>query len=230
MDIIANNLANLSTSGFKSERPVFEDYVMPLATADDESGAAAEIHYVHDTALFRDFVEGPQKTTGNPLDLSINGKGWFVLEGEEGELYTRNGHFRLDPEGRVVAASGDPLLTENGPIVLAPGETGLHVAEDGTVTTSLGAKGRLQVVRFENEPLLEKRESGVFAATPDQNPEPAENFRVSQGILEGSNVNAIQEITSMIQVTRAYTTAARTLEDANTLRQSAIEKLGQAPN
>jgi len=230
LDIVANNLANLSTSGFKSERPIFEDYVMPLAGVGGQAGAAGEIHYVQDGMLFRDLTEGPLQATGNPLDFAINGTGWFVLQGPDSDLYTRSGHFRLDPDGLVVAPNGEPLLTENGPIVLAAGETDLTIAPDGTVTTSAGGKGRLRVVRFEAEERLEKRDAGVYSAPEDVIAEPATGYRTSQGMLEGSNVNPIREITEMIEVTRAYTSTAQTLENANSLRQSAIETLGQAPN
>lgn len=230
MDIVANNLANLSTSGFKSEQPIFEDFIMPLAGVGDLTGAAGEIHYVQDSSLFRDFIEGPLQTTNAPLDLAINGEGWFVLQGENGDLYTRNGHFKLNNEGIIVAANGDPVLTEDGPIQLAPGEIDFTVATDGTVTTSEGEKGTLRLVRFENEDRLQKQDAAVYSAPDDQIPEPTTDYRIAQGMLEGSNVNAVREITQMIQVTRAYTSTAQLLDNTNTLRRSAIETLGRAPS
>jgi len=229
MDVIANNLANMSTAGFKSEMPVFEDFVMPLASAEGFAGEAADIHYVHDRSLFRDYADGPLEQTGNVLDMSISGEGWFVLEGPDGELFTRNGHFSINDEGLVVTSEGLPVLTAEGPITIKPGDTEITVSKDGTITTSLGAKGKLQVVEFEDERALKKLAAGAYSAE-DLDFEPAADYRINQGALEGSNVNSIKEITSMIAVTRAYTSAAQVLDTTNTLRRSAIEKLGQAPN
>lgn len=229
MDIIANNLANMSTAGFKSETPVFEDYVMPMAAAGGFTGEAADIHYVHDRSLFRDYADGPLEQTGNALDMSISGEGWFVLEGPEGELFTRNGHFSINDDRQIVTSEGLPLLTEDGPITITAGDTDIVISKDGTINTSLGAKGRLRVVEFEDEKALQKLAAGVYSAE-DQDFEPAGDYRINQGALEGSNVNSIKEITSMIAVTRAYTSAAQILDNTNNLRRSAIEKLGQAPN
>lgn len=228
MDILANNLANMSTTGFKSESPIFEDYVTPLARAGEFTGSGDEIRFVQDSALFRSFTEGPLGQTGNPLDMAINGNGWFVLDGPDGELYTRNGNFLLDADGQVVTSDGLPVLTEDGPIVIAEGETDLAVTSDGLITTSEGEKGRLRIVEFENQALLEKQASGVYAAN-DLQALPSDTFRITQGALEGSNVNAISEITKMIAVTRAYTKAAEILNSTDTLRRRAIETLGQAP-
>lgn len=228
MNILANNLANLSTAGFKSEKPVFEDFVMPMADVGEFTGEAADIHYVQDTSLFRDFAPGPLKNTGNDLDVAITGEGWFVLEGPEGELFTKNGHFHLDPDGQVVTSDGLAVLSDNGPIVIADGENDVEISADGTITTNLGVKGRLQFVEFDDEALLRKQGSSAYSAE-DQEPVPSANVKVAQGTLEGSNVNAVKEITAMISVTRAYTSAAEMLKSANTLRQTAIQQLGQAP-
>jgi len=229
MDILANNLANMSTTGYKAETPIFEDFVMPLASGGEFTGNSDGIHYVRDSALFRSFAEGPLNQTGNAMDMAINGEGWFVLDGPDGELYTRNGNFLLDDQGRIVTADGLPVLTEDGPIIIADGEGELSVTSDGTVSTSAGEKGQLRIVEFENQALLEKQASGVFSAD-NLEALPAASFRVTQGALEGSNVNAISEITEMISVTRAYTKAAEVLNSADTLRRRAIETLGQAPS
>ncbi len=228
MDIVANNLANMSTTGFKSETPIFEDYVMPLARGGEYNGNSEGVRYVRDAALFRSFAEGPLNQTGNAMDMAINGGGWFVLEGPEGDLYTRNGNFLLDDQGRIVTSDGLPVLTEDGPISIAEGESELNVTSDGLVTTSAGEKGQLRIVEFENQALLVKQASGVFSGDGLE-AIPATAFRVTQGALEGSNVNAIGEITEMISVTRAYTKAAEILNSADTLRRRAIEVLGQAP-
>lgn len=229
MDILANNLANMSTAGFKSETPIFEDFVMPAASVTGFTGEAADIHYVHDRALFRDFAEGPLNRTDNSLDMAINGKGWFVLDGPEGELYTRNGHFHLDGEGRVVTSDGLPVTTEEGPVIIKPGETGLSITADGLISTDEGEKGKLRIVEIEDEALLMKQASGVYSAE-NTAAIPATGYHITQGALEGSNVNAIGEMTEMIAVARAYTTASELLNNTDTLRRRAIETLGQTPS
>lgn len=224
LDIIANNLANMSTPGFRGEQPIFSEYIMPIAEDTDLSGAAALISYVDDPALFRDFQPGRMKLTGNPLDVAINGEGWFAVETADGERYTRAGNFSLDADGRLVTMAGDPVLGDGGPIVFEPQETGVAIAADGTISTDAGEKGRIRVVTFADQSQLVKEGSGLFSSPLP--PVETATARVSQGVVEQSNVNAIEQITEMIRVTRTYEATARILAQASQLREGAIETLG----
>jgi flagellar basal-body rod protein FlgF len=227
LDVIANNLANLSTPGFKSERPIFEEFIMPVAVDETLSGASGQISYVQDGALFRDFGPGALQVTDNPLDVAINGEGWFVVQTADGERYTRAGRFMLDADGQLVTPAGDPVMSDGGPIAFDPGETDIVIAADGTVSTSAGDKGRLAVVTFADERRLVAEEGRLFAS--DEPALAAENPRLAQGAIELSNVNSILEISEMIAVTRAYEATAALLSRADDLRRDAIDELGQVP-
>jgi len=227
IDIVANNLANLSTSGYRGEQPIFSEYVMPLA-ADATSGAEdRQILYVIDPAMHRDFRFGRMEQSGNPLDVALNGDGWFAVETPDGERYTRAGRFTVDQEGRLTTAQGYPVLGDGGPIAFQPNETGITFAADGSVSSSAGQKGRLRIVTFADQRQLVKEGANLFASPLA--PEAAENPRISQGVVELSNVNAIEQITEMIQVTRAYESTARMLADTNELETDAIDTLGTVP-
>lgn len=227
MDVIANNLANVRTTGFKSESLVFEEVLMPVASIEGSSGAAGKLSYVLDERTLRRFDEGPNTPTGNPLDIAINGKGWLVVETEQGERYTRNGNLKLNAEGQMVTANGRPVMGESGPITIGPGETALTIASDGTVSTDQGKKGRIRVVAFDNENILKKQGDNLFKTS--EPPKPAEKYRVVQGTLERSNVEPVLEIAKMIDVTRAYVGTARLLDQTAKLKSRAIEELGRVP-
>src|SRR5690606_11530854 len=198
IDVIANNMANVNTPGFRSESLVFEEVVMPVAEVQGMSGAVGRLSYVHDPRHFRDFSEGRIVTTGNPLDIALNGRGWLVVETEGGERYTRDGRLRLDAEGRLVTTSGHPLLGAGGPIAIEPEETSITIAADGTVSTSEGPKGRIRVVQFADDAALTKQGRNLYAS--DEVPLPADNVRIRQGAVEGSNVEAVREMSRMIEV------------------------------
>ncbi len=228
MDVIANNLANMNTSGFKGEKLMFEEYVMPVARDNNWRPGSDKLSYVHDARLLRDFSEGPMRRTDNPLDVAINGSGWFVVQTENGERFTRNGHFKLDAQGQLVTSTGALVLNRDGPIIFDPDETGITISQDGQISTSKGDKGQLRIVEFENEHRMKKEGASLFSSPDD--PRQKENPRMVQGMIESSNVNPVMEMTRMIEVQRAYTRASSMLEKENELLRETINKLGRAPN
>lgn len=228
MDVIANNMANISTAGFKSDGLQFEELIMPVARVGGMTGASGRLSYVHEAAVVRDFSEGALEVTGGELDVAISGDGWFVVQTPEGERYTRNGQFKLNPQGQLVTGAGHPVLGEAGPITFTSEEAGIEIAKDGSISTTAGAKGRLRLVHFEDNRALSKEGASLFAsATP---PLPATEARVLQGMVEKSNVQPVLELTRMIETVRAYTRAAQILQSAEDIRREAIEQIGQAGN
>jgi len=220
MDVIANNLANVETGGFKASDILFEEHMMPVAEATSALPADHDVSFVIDTATLTDYSPGPNQQTGNPLDVAIDGEGWFAIETAAGERYTRNGGFLLDPEGNLVTVNGDKVLGDGGPITFDESDGAISIAPDGTISTEAGDKGRLRVVAFADENALESVGSNLYAA--DEQPQDAENARVRQGMLEGSNVRPIVEITRMIEVTRAYTSMSSMLQNIDDMRRDAI--------
>jgi len=223
MDVIANNIANSSTTGFKGERVTFRDHLHSM------DGNAPE--QLRDLRMVQDFgsravmKEGPIETTDNPLDIALKGDGFLVVQGENGEeLFTRNGALRINGEGQLAAASGQPVLDDNGqPIELAQEDVDIQITEDGRISSRAGVIGELQLVRFDNPQNLERQGDSLFST--DQASRPAEAVRVVQGALEGSNVDPVKQVTEMINVMRSYQSMQRTLQDYGDMRSDAIERL-----
>ncbi|MEZ5904136.1 MAG: flagellar hook-basal body complex protein [Geminicoccaceae bacterium] len=145
MAVVAGNIANMNTDGFKNEQVLFADVL-------ERAGEAGRVAFVQDSGLIRDPAPGPIETTGNPLDLAINGEGYFTVETANGPRYTRGGHFVLGPTGEITTSGGQPLLDEGGgTLVVPPGSGPIEVARDGTVSTADGILGRIGLVRFADE-------------------------------------------------------------------------------
>ena len=225
MDVIANNLANLGTAGYRAQDMLFEEHLSERAQMSEFRPGDRSLAYVIDRGTLRDFALGPIKSTGNPLDLAIEGDGWFVVESPVGERFTRNGHFQLDAEGNLVTADGHRVLGEGGPISFDEDEIEIEIAADGTVSTNLGEKGRLRLAAFEDNERLIAEGASLFAT--DQEPIEAGNLRVVQGAIEGSNVNQIVELSRMIEVQRSYTSLAQMMERTDELRRQGIGTLGR---
>jgi flagellar basal-body rod protein FlgF len=222
MDQIANNMANVNTAGFKGERVLFTDYLAKVRT--DRSLFRDTIAYTEDFGMVRDLSEGALQTTGNPLDVAIKGDGYFAVENQDGQrFYTRSGRFKLDADGQITTSSGEILLSDTDqPIVLAPTETEITISRDGTVTTENGQIGRLRLVGFADQRALKKVTEGLYDAG-EQTPTPLSAPHVTQGMLEGSNVNPISEITRMISVQRAYESAQKMIETEHDRQRQAID-------
>lgn len=223
MDVIANNLANLNTTSYKGETVLFEEYVQNVV---DEDGVEQSVTLVHDYGSLRDTAEGSFYETGNDFNIAIRGDGYLVTETEEGEQqYTRSGVLSLDVDGQLVAASGNPVLdADNNPIILTTTDYNFNVGKDGTISTSNGPRGRLQLVRFENEQHMTKVGNGSF--TTNEEPLPTEGATIIQGMLERSNVSSILEMTKMIDVSRSYQSAAKAMQTNGDLIRKAINELG----
>ncbi len=221
MSVVANNMANVNTPGFKREEVMFADHLLPATTG---SGDRHDLAFVEDRATFRDTSAGPMRRTDNPLDVALNGEGYFVVETAEGMRYTRAGHFRLDETGMLMSKSGHPVMQPGDiPIIFAPNETEITINRDGTVATENGIIGRLRVVEFENEQALRKTGDGLYTAAdqPLDLPRPD----VVQGMLEQSNVEPVLETTRMIEVMRSFEAVQKILEQEHERRGKAIDVL-----
>jgi flagellar basal-body rod protein FlgF len=223
MDVIANNLANLNTTSYKSETVLFEVYLQEVV---DEEGVTQQVSLVHDYGTLRKTSEGSFVQTDNDFNIAIRGDGYLVTENQDGEQqYTRSGVLSLDLDGQLVAASGNAILDSDGnPIVLTTTDYNFSVSKDGTISTSNGPRGKIQIVSFENEQALVKVGNGSF--TTDEIPLPAENASIVQGMLERSNVSSILEMTKMIDVSRSYQSAAKAMKTNGDLIRKAINELG----
>ena len=223
MDVIANNIANVSTPAFQREEATFQEFVVNVPPAEGQVGTQS-LSFVKDTGMVRDVSEGRLDTTGAPFDVAIHGKGYFVVQTENGERYTRNGHFTLNEAGQIVTSNGDPVQGDGGPITVTPDDGDVHIAADGTVSGKTGQIGRLRVVDFENPRLLAKEGASLYAT--GQPTVTADNFKLQSGMLETSNVEPVIEISHMIEVMRAYQATATLTQTQEDLMRQAIDKLG----
>ncbi len=224
MAVVAQNLANITTPGFKAEDMLFVEYL-------DESSPSGAVSFVQSISLIRDFAPGPLSATGNALDLAIKGEGYFTVETPEGPRFTRNGSFSLNGDGEVVNSEGLALLDDaNAPLVIPANSGSITVARDGTISTERGRVGQITLVRFEDERRLKKIGGGLFDAGGEI-ALPLENGEVHQGMIEGSNVKGVVEMTRMIDTVRSYQSASRLIDEEHRRIRDAINRLvatGQA--
>ncbi|MBS0123658.1 flagellar hook-basal body complex protein [Thetidibacter halocola] len=196
MRIIANNIANASTSGFRQEGVVFSEYVRQ---ADGGASVAMATPRVRNTS----FEQGVLQQTGSAFDFAIEGEGFFLVDTPQGQRLTRAGAFTPSAEGTLVTPDGNPVLDAGGaPIFLPPGSTNVAVGHDGTISTEGRPIGQLGVVR-PLDPGAMVREGGVMFRA-DDGFEPVEAPRVMQGFVEASNVDPILQVARMVEVQRAY--------------------------
>ncbi|MBM09575.1 MAG: flagellar basal-body rod protein FlgF [Magnetovibrio sp.] len=201
LDIVANNIANMNTAGFKGERMQFVEHL--VKSRGDHKILGNKLSYVRDISTIRDLNHGPLEKTGNSLDVGIAGDGYFVIQTEFGERYTRNGRFQLDEGGQLVTQNGDAVLSDGGqPFFFAPGEANISISRDGTISTVNGTVGRLSIVNFDNQHQLRPDVSGLYAS--ETQPNPVDEPNLVQGVLEGSNVQPIVEMSRLIEVQRKY--------------------------
>ena len=228
MEVIANNLANVSTPAFKRESIEFEQYMVPVPATEAEGSGTVNVSFVLDRGVARDLSEGRFERTDSTLDVALNAGNYFVVQTPNGERYTRNGHFKLDEQGQVVTDDGYAVQSDGGAITLQPQDGDLTVGPDGTLSTNLQRLGKLKIVSFANERLLKKAGTSLYDAA-GQTAQTSTTTQVHQGMMERSNVEPVIEITRMIEILRAYQTSADLTKSGEDLLKSAIEKLGAVP-
>jgi len=190
MAILANNLANAATGGFKADQLSFSE-ALDAATGAPVIGASQYI----------DPAAGPVKQTGNPFDAAIDGDGYFVVDTADGRRFTRDGAFRLSEDGTLVTRDGDPVQGGGGPIAIDPQATEAHLDGAGRVWVDGAQLAQLEIVTFPPEAPPAKAGAGLFDGTGEV---AVDNPKVIPGALEGSNVSVISEMTRMIEIARGY--------------------------
>ncbi|NPV28724.1 MAG: flagellar basal-body rod protein FlgG [Firmicutes bacterium] len=242
IDTISHNLANVNTTAFKRVRPEFQDLLYltirrPVAVEGGAAGAPTGIDVglgVRAAGSHTIFQQGSLQPTGNPLDLALSGPGFFVVKGPgDEELYTRDGSFKLDGEGRLVTTDGYLVQGEDGDIEIPPEAKEISVSADGTITylSSEDSKpqevDKLLIVQFINPAGLEKLGRNIYRATAASG-EPQEvgengsqNVTVEQGFLESSNVQVVEEMVSLITAQRAYELNSKAVQAADEMLQIA---------
>ncbi|MBI2978316.1 MAG: flagellar basal-body rod protein FlgF [Rhodospirillales bacterium] len=224
MDIVAHNIANMNTAGFKGQDMMFVEHL--VKSRGGEKLLGNKLAYARDISTLINFSEGPMEKTGNPLDLAITGDGFFVVRTPQGERYTRNGRFKLDEGGQLVNQAGLPVLSSAGqPFILAPEDTEITVSRDGTVSTNNGNLGKLKLVRFENPQQLKRSAGSLYAS--ESPPIDVEQPSITQGMLEGSNVQPIFEMAKMIDISRTYDNVRNFIEREDDRMRNMIREMAR---
>jgi len=224
MDVVANNMANLSTPAFKGEQMLFSQYLV-------HPRGSEPLAYAQDAGTLRDLRQGSLSSTGNALDFAIQGSGYFTVQTPLGARYTRNGHLQIDNQGQLITSQGYPVLADSGqPVVLPANTRDVTVAPDGTISVSQAGSttqpilGKLQVVDFPAPLAVTPSANGLWVT--DQTPQPS-TATIQQGMIEESNVQPVVEITRMLEVSRAAGGFKTFLDQEDQRRGNAIDKLSK---
>ncbi len=228
LDMLANNLANADTGGYKADREFYTLYL----SAEAADGAAAAGSPASVLPLIErpwtDFSQGALRVTSNGTDLAISGKGFFAVDGPSGPLYTRNGAFRLSAAGNLVTAEGYPLRSTGGPPVQLRADSPFEVLTDGTVSQAGQIAGSIEIVDFPNAEALAKRgENYFFNSDPKAVPVRAASAQVHQGKLEGSNVGTAEAAVRLVSVMRQFEMLQKAIVTGGEMNRHAIEEVAR---
>ncbi len=223
--VLSNNLANVSTNGFRAELSTFR--AVPVRG----DGASTRVMAIEATAGYVD-TPGSAQRTGRGLDAMTTGNAWFAVQGLDGtESYTRSGSFEVSPDGTLVTSSGLTVLGDGGAPISIPTGGEVTIGFDGNLSAKVSNQpptgvGRLKLVTPGADDPLKRSEDGLFRATSGEPLPNDTNARVQVGSLEGSNVNAIEAMVGMIQTARQFETQMRLLQTAESNDRSAAQLLG----
>ena len=226
LDLLANNLANAGTSGYKSDSEFYGLYVSSDASGSEEDGSASASPNIE--RQWTDFSQGPLQPTGNPLDIALSGRGFLAVNGPGGVLYTRNGSLHVSKTGELVTGEGYPIrATGGGPLVVTPGKT-VEITKDGTVQQGGAPVGQLEVVDFKSTDALKKQAGACFLNDDAKNPPiAAQNVQVEQGQTEGSNVAVPEAAMRLVGVMRQFEMLQKAVLMGVDMNRKAIEEVAK---
>jgi flagellar basal-body rod protein FlgF len=220
MNIIANNVANINTPGYRGQNMIFTEYI------EDPRFMKEDIAMVLDYGQYQKTDPGAIKITENPLDLALVGNGFFGVQTPNGVQYTRAGNFTVDANGILRTATGMAVADDGGGEITIPGDAKeIRIDKTGVISTDQGQIAKLMVVEFANDQELDPAGNGLYRT--DAAAIPSEKTAVLQGKLEGSNVQAVVEMTRMIQVSREYQAVQNMMQSEHERLRTASQRLGR---
>lgn len=226
LELLANNVADASTGGYKADREFYNLYVAPEAGSAGSEDAPAAMPLIEKPWI--DMSQGLVHTTGNPLDLALSGKGFFTVAGSGGPLYTRNGSFHLAADGRLVTTDGYPVRSTTGNDLVLRGSRSVDIASDGTVRQDGQVVGKLEVADFTSTAGLVKQGSNYFRVTdPAARPVPVSATAVEQGKLEAANTGSAESAIRLVNVLRQFEMLQKAVSLGSEMNRQAIEQVAR---
>ncbi len=222
MTLVSNNVANANTPGYRAQNPLFQEYIAKSQGYSSQD----PLSMVYDEGQYDTVSPGPIQFTGGTYDLALNGPGFFEVTAPSGETqYTRAGNFTVNNKNELVTAAGFKVAGPGGgAIAIPPGAKDLVVTAAGEVTADGNVVGRIGIVEFDNIQDITPEGNGLYSSkTPGV---PAIDTTVTQGALEGSNVNSVQEMTRMIEILRTYQSTMNMIKNEHDRQMGMIDRLG----
>lgn len=241
LDTIANNLANVNTNSFKKDRQVFSEYLSTLERPNDVNSVpkvpasiesfynmeGTDNAYVNPAGTFTNFEQGGLRPTGGPMDLALDGKGFFEVATPQGTRYTRNGGFQIDNNGTLVTREGWPVLKEGGGQIHV-GSHNITVSQNGEVFDGGTSQGKLAITTFDKLDDLAKVGNSNYQLKANATSQPTPSgAKVSQGFLEASNVNVVEEMTDMISANRVFEATQKAIKGHDQMDEKLINVVGK---
>ncbi len=231
LDVVANNVANVDTNGFKRRSTVFQEYLMPVARHDHFKNQDKKLSYVWDRGTAINYSQGTLERTGNPLDVAVKGDAMFTVRSGSGiERYTRNGALGINAKGELVNSDGHVMVTDQGSLTISPQETDIKIAADGSISTNAGPRGRLKMVNVPNPQILSNEGQNLFSTAVPLVAAQPRDFKLAIGEIEKSNVKPVQEISRLMELSRAYQNVASLMQRTDEIRRGAINRLADVNN
>jgi flagellar basal-body rod protein FlgF len=229
LNVTANNIANMNTSGFKKDHMVFSEYLEKSFGVPSHN---RETSLTQDKATFLDLSQGSLERTGNQFDVAIQGNGWFSYQLQNGEqAFSRDGQLILNGIGNLVNSSGEQILDIGGGPINIPSEVvgNINISNDGSISDQNGNNyGQIGVFDVQDIQNLERLGAGMFKRGEQTPLIPSLEASVAQGFVEGSNVQAVVEMTKMMSIEKSYGHVTKLMQNAHDLEKNTINKLGRA--
>lgn len=227
LDMLANNMSNGSTSGFKADREFYSTFTGSSGSIEPSVGDAPVVQ-----KSWTDFAQGPLVPTGNSTDLALSGSGFFAVTGPNGALYTRNGNFRISPAGTLVTAEGYPVRQVGGQPITLQGNTPIDVSPSGEVMQANQSLGQIEIDTFADTSQLIKGPAGYFE-NPDVNsnqPKLATSVQVAQGKVESSNASPAESAARMVSLLRQFEMLQHAVKIGADMNKEAVEEVARVPS
>ena len=243
MEVIAQNLANVNSTGYKGDRLAFKELMTPFPSDKGQEPtndillqtekSISNVSYVAVTEQYTDHKQGNMKQTNSELDMALDGPGYFSVSTKEGIRYTRNGNFRLNTENQIVNQKGQPVLSEQGePIVITAEGTEISIDSYGNIFVGSGERsaniGKIKFIDFDNKQTLENLGDGLFLQNNTEADEkPVNDTKLRQGFLEGSNITATDEMTNMISTVRLFEAYQKIIQSIDNMNEQSVNSIGR---